>query len=71
MEENNEQTFMPVPIEEKLEPVFKNDQKFTDDNFINALAKSYNTTVDKIRLEKVGNLKIYYLDKLVLFREYF
>lgn len=70
MDENNEKTFIPVPIEEKLTPVFKDEQKYTDDTFIKALAMSYQTTPDQIRIEKAGNLKIYYFDKLVIFKEY-
>ncbi len=70
MEENDDRTFTPLPIEEKLTPVFKDEQKYTDDNFVKALALSYKTTADKIRIERAGNLKIYYFDKLMIFKEY-
>lgn len=67
---SNDETFTPLPVEEKIPPTFKDEQKYTDDNFINALAKSYKTTPDKITINRVGNLKTYYFNKLPIFKEY-
>lgn len=66
---SEEPQFVQLPESEKLPPTFQNRPQPTEKSFLEALAKSYKTTPDKIRVQISNDVKVYYFGDLVIFRE--